>query len=50
MIGGFAVIYHGHIRATEDSDLLVPDGPEADAAVLRFLERVDAPGRGRLPV
>jgi hypothetical protein len=42
VIGGFAVIYHGHIRATKDSDLLVPDGPEADAAVLRFLERIDA--------
>jgi len=41
VIGGFSVIYHGHIRATKDSDLLVPDGPDADAAVLRFLERVD---------
>ncbi len=41
VIGGFAVIYHGHIRATKDSDLLVPDGPEADAAVLRFLQRID---------
>jgi hypothetical protein len=41
VIGGFAVIYHGHVRATKDSDLLVPDGPEADAAVLRFLQRVD---------
>jgi hypothetical protein len=41
VIGGFAVIYHGHVRATKDSDLLVPDGPEADAAVLRFLERID---------
>ncbi len=41
VIGGFAVIYHGHVRATKDSDLLVPDGPEADAAVLRFLDRVD---------
>src|ERR1700733_13016918 len=41
VIGGFAVIYHGHVRATKDSDLLVPDGPEADAAVLRFLERVN---------
>ncbi len=40
VIGGFAVIYHGHIRATKDSDLLVPDGPETDAAVLRFLQRV----------
>ncbi|MHB1538500.1 MAG: hypothetical protein ACYCUM_01960 [Solirubrobacteraceae bacterium] len=42
VIGGFSVIYHGHIRATRDSDLLVPDGPEADAAVLRFLECTDA--------
>jgi hypothetical protein len=41
VIGGFSVIYHGHIRATKDSDLLVPDGPDTDAAVLRFLERVD---------
>jgi hypothetical protein len=41
VIGGFAVIYHGYIRATKDSDLLVPDGPEADAAVLRLLERID---------
>jgi hypothetical protein len=40
VIGGFSVIYHGYIRATIDSDLLVPDGPEADSAVLRFLERV----------
>jgi hypothetical protein len=41
VIGGFAVIAHGYVRATKDSDLLVPDGPSADAAVLRFLERVD---------
>jgi hypothetical protein len=41
VIGGFAVIYHGHVRATKDSDLLVPDGPETDAAVLRLLERID---------
>ena len=42
VIGGFSVIYHGYIRATKDSDLLVPDGPEADAAILRFLARADA--------
>lgn len=42
VIGGFSVIYHGHIRATKDSDLLVPDGREADKAILRFLERADA--------
>jgi len=41
VIGAFSVIYHGYVRATKDSDLLVPDGLEADAAVLRFLERVD---------
>jgi hypothetical protein len=40
VIGGFSVIYHGYVRATKDSDLLVPDGHHADAAVLRFLERV----------
>jgi hypothetical protein len=42
VIGGFSVIYHGHVRATKDSDLLVPDGPEADAAILRFLERSES--------
>lgn len=42
VIGGFSVIYHGHIRATRDSDLLVPDGPEADEAIVRFLDRADA--------
>ena len=41
VIGGFSVIYHGHVRATKDSDLLVPDGPTADAAIMRFLDRVD---------
>jgi hypothetical protein len=42
VIGGFAVIANGFLRATKDSDLLVPDGPEADAAVLRFLQRAQA--------
>ena len=42
VIGGFSVIAHGYVRATRDSDLLVPDGPEADPAILRFLERVEA--------
>lgn len=42
VIGGFSVIYHGYVRATKDSDLLVPDGPEADAAILRFLKRTEA--------
>lgn len=42
VIGGFSVIYHGYVRATKDSDLLVPDGPEADDAILRFLDRIEA--------
>ncbi len=42
VIGGFSVIFHGYVRATKDSDLLVPDGPDADAAVLRFCTRINA--------
>ena len=42
VIGGFSVIANGFLRATKDSDLLVPDGPEADAAILRFLDRIEA--------
>lgn len=42
VIGGFSVIANGFLRATDDSDLLVPDSDEADEAVLRFLERVRA--------
>lgn len=42
VIGGFSVIAHGYLRATKDSDLLVPDGREADEAIHRFLERIEA--------
>jgi hypothetical protein len=42
VIGGFSVIAHGYLRATRDSDLLVPDGPDADSAILRFFARTDA--------
>lgn len=42
VIGGFSVIFHGYIRATRDSDLLVPDGERADKAILRFFELADA--------
>lgn len=42
VIGGFSVIFHGYVRATKDSDLLVPDGVEANEAILRFLSRIDA--------
>lgn len=41
VIGGFSVIFHGYVRATRDSDLLVPDGEEADETILRFLELAD---------
>ena len=41
VIGGFSVIAHGYLRATRDSDLLVPDGATADEAIHRFLERVE---------
>ena len=42
VIGGFAVIAHGYFRATKDSDLLVPDGPEVDDAIHRFFDRIGA--------
>jgi hypothetical protein len=42
VIGGFSVIAHGYLRATKDSDLLVPDGKDADAAILRFFDRIQA--------
>lgn len=42
VIGGFSVIANGFLRATKDSDLLVPDGPDTDAAILRFLDRAGA--------
>lgn len=42
VIGGFSVIYHGYVRATRDSDLLVADTPETDAAIVKFLERAEA--------
>ncbi len=41
VIGGFSVIFHGYVRATRDSGLLVPDGEEADETILRFLEVAD---------
>ena len=42
VIGGFSVIFHGYIRATRDSDLLVPDSEAANKAILRFLELANA--------
>lgn len=42
VIGGFSVIANGFVRATKDSDLLVPDGSDADGAIRRFLARIEA--------
>jgi len=42
VIGGFAVMANGFLRATKDSDLLVPDGSETDEAILRFFDRIEA--------
>jgi hypothetical protein len=42
VIGGFAVIAHGYIRATKDSNILVPDGAAANEAIGRFFKRIDA--------
>jgi hypothetical protein len=42
VIGGFSVIANGYVRATNDSDLLVPDGTDSDAAIVRFLVRSEA--------
>jgi hypothetical protein len=39
VIGGFSVIANGYLRATDDSDLLVPDGADTDEAIRRFLDR-----------
>ena len=42
VIGTFAAIAHGRIRATKDSNLLVAESSEADAAIVRFLASVNA--------
>jgi len=42
VVGGFSVIANGYVRATKDSDLLVPDGADANEAVLRFIGVVEA--------
>lgn len=42
VIGGFSVMANGFLRATKDSDLLVPDGVDTDVAIMRFFERIEA--------
>lgn len=46
VIGGFAVIAHQYVRATEDVDLLIPDDAENDARVLTALEELGARAPG----
>lgn len=38
VVGGFAVIHHGFLRATEDIDLLIEESPENQARVKRAPE------------
>ena len=38
VIGGFAIIHHGFIRATEDVDLLIDADPDNQARVKKALE------------
>jgi hypothetical protein len=42
VIGGFAVVAHRHVRATEDVDLLIPDGERDDARCLTGLRTLEA--------
>lgn len=42
IIGGHAVTYHGFVRATEDTDIVVVRGPDAEAALFAALSEVHA--------
>ncbi len=42
VIGGFAVVAHRHVRATEDVDLLIPDDPLNDERCLAALRALEA--------
>ena len=48
VIGGFAVIAHEFVRATEDSDLLIPDDATNDLRVVAALRRLGAECDGHL--
>ena len=43
VVGGYAVAFHGHVRATKDIDVLVRPTPENAARVYRALARFGAP-------
>lgn len=46
VIGGFAVVAHRHVRATEDVDLLIPDDAANDDRCLAALASLDSRRRG----
>jgi hypothetical protein len=43
VVGGYAVAYHGHVRATKDLDILVRANPENAQRVYRALAEFGAP-------
>jgi hypothetical protein len=43
VIGGYAVAFHGHVRATKDIDILVNPSPDNAARVFRALAAFGAP-------
>jgi predicted nucleotidyltransferase len=43
IVGGYAVAYHGHVRATKDIDVLVRSTPENAERVYAALARFGAP-------
>jgi hypothetical protein len=42
VIGGYAVIYHGYVRSTEDVDIVFQRTLESEAALLAALSELDA--------
>lgn len=42
IIGGHAVTYHGYVRATEDTDIVVKRSPEMDQALFAALREMNA--------
>lgn len=42
VIGGFAVVAHRHVRATADSDILIPDDQANDSRCVAALRALDA--------
>ena len=50
VIGGFAVVAHQYVRATEDVDLLIPDDDDNDRRVIAALEQLGARRRDGAPV